>query len=404
MKCKHFLAFFGTFLVSVITFAGFLSVDSSAAYEGGQFMTANDFREILGDDIVCEYFNGTEYKEAHFYYYNTVNGLTMRDESLTDVSSYQLLRYTSTLPNLSYSNEFITVHLSPKFAITDTKVINTFIGMRTQYDISDSAYNQSVWDWNFSGNTLSFTAPAYNGNYRNAYIGGNNYCVIPVQMSSDQLTSGYSFDVKFYGAGAATNAQLIIGVPYISSDASVVEGTLPPVTTAPSGGDINVSVDVDMSETNGILGSIWDAITGIPDMILDGLSALFVPEDGFLTDKVDSLQESFAWYEDLVTFGTDLKSAFSQSTTAEAPVITLHSASMVSAWSGYNYMNDDEVLLDLGDFAEYKSSIQTILSVLLWVFFLWRLFARLPDIISGSGMIIGDSHKIAEEMDKRHEG
>ena len=290
MLCGRFLASCAVLAMSAIISAACLSVDTAAAYEGGQFMSASDFREILGDDIVCEYFNGSEYVEGHFYYYGTTTGLTFRDDTLTNVSSYQLLRYTTSLPGLSYSNEYITVHLSPKFSITDTKIINTFIGMRTQYDVSASAYNQSTWDWMFSGTTLSFVAPDYEGNYRNSYIGGNNYCTIPVQMSSDQLSSGYSFDVKFYGAGAASNAQLIIGVPYISVDASVAEGTLPPVTTAPSGGDINVTVDVDLQETNGILGDIKEGIAGLAETLLDGIKGLFVPDEDFMTDFKDDME------------------------------------------------------------------------------------------------------------------
>ena len=384
MKCGRFLACFAASVLSALTFAGFLSIDTSAAYEGGEFMTPAEFREILGDDLVCEYFNGSEYVEAHFYYAYSDTGLYFRDSEQTDLHSYSFLKYTSALPNLSYSNTSITVRLQPKFSITDTQIINSFIGLRCQYGVSDTSYNPSVWDWNFNGSTIHFTSPSYEGNYRNSYIGGNNFCTIPVQISSDQVSSGYSFDVKFYGAGSSTNAQLIIGCPYISSDASVVEGTLPPDSGGGVGsGDINVSVDVDMSETNGILGSIWDSITGIPDLILDGLTSLFVPSSGYFEDKLAPIKAKFSWYTDVVDAFSVIKTSIASASSSDVPSLTLDLSD--SDFYGADISSAGESLV-LSWMVEYRSVIRGFLTAFMWLFFLWRVYCHLPSIISGSGM------------------
>ena len=65
------------------------------------------------------------------------------------------------------------------------------------------------------------------------------------------------------------------------------------------------------------------------------------------------------------------------------------------------YTDTGETVLDLSEFTTEILVVRTILSVLLWLFFLWRLYCRLPDIIHGAGAIVGDGSKIMTELDER---
>ena len=58
-----------------------------------------------------------------------------------------------------------------------------------------------------------------------------------------------------------------------------------------------------------------------------------------------------------------------------------------NAESKYDW-GDRAIALDLRWYERYKPTVDVLLSALLWVFFIWRVFRKLPGIISG---MAGDS-------------
>lgn len=146
--------------------------------------------------------------------------------------------------------------------------------------------------------------------------------LFPYQCDSDG-TFFSSLSVQsvqaFYDDGY--KLQLMIFCPHIGSTPQHSEPvvTTVPVTTAPSGtGDINVNVDVDLTETNSILTTIANGISGFFQVIIDALSDLFLPDEDYVknwaNDVKDLLESHFFGtgvnvdplidaFEDLATYG-----------------------------------------------------------------------------------------------------
>ena len=88
---------------------------------------------------------------------------------------------------------------------------------------------------------------------------------------------------------------------------------------------------------------------------------------GFVALIIDSAQQ--------------ITSIFTTSTFDEdIPVITMN---LGKAESKYNY-GGVVTALDFSWFAKYKPTTDAILSGILWLLFIWRLFVKLPGIINGS--------------------
>lgn len=70
-------------------------------------------------------------------------------------------------------------------------------------------------------------------------------------------------------------------------------------------------------------------------------------------------------------------------TTEEIPKITIN---LDNVESKYNY-GDTALVLDMSWYGRYKPFVDTIIIAFSYLGFIWLVFKRLPDIISGAGMI-----------------
>lgn len=269
-------------------------------------MTPQEALQVFGQDINAQYFDGTSYTDCVFQY-DSVQSIT----SIDSESSYQFgvgsqfLRYYCFLsPGTVQQNPaYITFDISPTYSIMNTSQIHTFIALSSRLSISN-AYQSPSWDWSVGGSTVHLEnndCISFGSTTRARLFadGVSNASFVPFDFSSASTTSGYSFRATFSGNyGMTDNSNryaLCIGLPYISSDASGATGTLPPES---SGTDINVNVNVDMSETNekldeqtGILQSIKQGIQGIFDTIKNALVSVFVPDSDFMDDFKDDMQD-----------------------------------------------------------------------------------------------------------------
>jgi hypothetical protein len=174
-------------------------------------------------------------------------------------------------------------------------------------------------------------------------------------------------------------------------------------TTGGSGSQTIINNNVDMSETNGLLGSIISAIPGVVESIINGIKNIFVPSEEFMEDfgdELDAIKARFEWSEEIKDIGSDFKDILQNQENASAPVVVL--PRITNSKDNTVYTTGGENVLDLGEFETEVIIVRGILAVLLWVFFLWRLYCRLPDIIHGSGMIVGDGTRIMNELDERN--
>ena len=130
------------------------------------------------------------------------------------------------------------------------------------------------------------------------------------------------------------------------------------------------------------LSSIWDAICSIPDLILEGIRAIFVPSEDFVTTKVEALRSRFNWIEPILGYGDFIKT---QLVDPEPPVLYVH---LGDAEGELNYGGTVK-FLDLTWYERYKPQGDAIISGFLWALFAWRMYVKLPGIINGVAGDVG---------------
>ena len=118
---------------------------------------------------------------------------------------------------------------------------------------------------------------------------------------------------------------------------------------------------------------IWAA-----DRVIAGVEAIFVPKADFLTAKVEALRAEFSFADSIMSAG-ELVGSTLQSLDTSPPVIYID----LGASRGSYQLGGEVPFIDLRWYAEYKPTVDTLLSALLWIVFIWRLFIKRPGIISG---------------------
>ena len=134
------------------------------------------------------------------------------------------------------------------------------------------------------------------------------------------------------------------------------------------------------------LADILEWIKTLPGTIVDGISTvltdIFVPAEDYVTTKVEALRAKFNWIDPILGFG-DL--ILAELTSTSPPVLYVH---LGDAEGSYNYGGTVK-FLDMSWYARYKSQGDAIVSGFLWALFAWRMFIKLPGIISGVAGDIG---------------
>ena len=107
-----------------------------------------------------------------------------------------------------------------------------------------------------------------------------------------------------------------------------------------------------------------------------------MPSDDFLSEKVGVIRERFGIVDSVLGTVEVFSSFFERISDSEPPVIELD---LGLAESDFNYGGKVSVL-DLTWYARFKPTVDTFLSSMIWVFFVWRVFKKLPAIINGLGV------------------
>lgn len=134
----------------------------------------------------------------------------------------------------------------------------------------------------------------------------------------------------------------------------------------------------DTPEYENLLEAIIDLPRRIVAFIIDGLRSLFFPSEDFISSKFNGLKDEFVFVSS-ITDAVDLISTTFEDLSDEPPVISLD---LSAAEGKYNY-GSTAVSFDLSWYIRYKSIVDSVLSAIILVFFLWRVFKNLPSIISG---------------------
>lgn len=428
--CNRFLLCSVTFLLSGIIFVlCFAGVEANAEVFTVEKKSAADIVGLIGNTISCSYeYNGSTYS-TNFTYQGIANansswrGLLIDDNdvfnSVPQIKDYDFIIYSAP-SSVAYGsfgkvrnvtldlNLYFESYARGGFAMTSPVDMNS---------ITDASNSISSYPDNYAGNfsaicgnvQASASLASYYGVVSGSLLNGNawNWRSILYKIESGGGFSGVHFDNVISGY----DGTLYFGIwcPYVGGSME----TAPPVTTTTtsgnSGGATIINNNVDLTETHSILGGIsnflsdiWEAIRGIPGSILSGIQSIFVPSDEFMEefeDEIEDIRDRFSWAEDIKEIGAHLVDITKNRESVTAPVVVI--PSIVNSKNGRVYSESGEKVLDLADYETEVLTVRVILTALLWVFFLWRLYARLPDIIHGGGMIIGDGSRILNELDER---
>ena len=273
-------------------------------------MTPAETRQIFGDSFDGKYFNGNDYVSVTFRY----NGNTSVDS--TDwidpdgyfVSGRDVLIYSANASGVSNNSSYVTVDVTPQYSLFDFDTLYCNIGVTNAYSQNVSAYQTPFWNWFIDGQNVRFegtsTIPS-SGQFPQVTLRNNNtrkYIFCPVKYTNQSTVSGYSLRAGFYGASTYSSTLTIyISCPYITDGASGETGIFT-TTTGSNQGNVDITVDVDMTETNTLLGGIADLIGGL----VDGVAGIFIPEEGVLesfeNDLADLLLDTFGGVENDMLF------------------------------------------------------------------------------------------------------
>ena len=117
----------------------------------------------------------------------------------------------------------------------------------------------------------------------------------------------------------------------------------------------------------------------ITDAIAVALAAAFVPAAGYWDAKIAACMAAFPLFNSIITTGHGLGGFFS-GLGSRPPVIYIDLGNSAS-WA----IGGTQKFLDLTWYAQYKPTVDTILSGFLWLLFAWRFFLRLPGLLRGEG-------------------
>lgn len=135
-----------------------------------------------------------------------------------------------------------------------------------------------------------------------------------------------------------------------------------------------------------VAGTTWGIFTQwlgrkldfIPRQILKGITAIFVPQEDFLTAKWEAIRSEFAFADSIMTSG-DMILGVLNGLDPEPPVIYID----LGASEGSYDIGGEVPFLDLRWYERYKPTGDAIISAFLWLVFVWRMFIKLPGIIGG---------------------
>ena len=178
-------------------------------------------------------------------------------------------------------------------------------------------------------------------------------------------------------------AAVVQGIPSVISTVrtAIVDGTTAITTTIT---DVIAQIIENLLSLGLTLSDILAAIQSlaitIADAIAAALTAIFVPSADFVTTKVEALRARFDWINPFISFAQSL--SFDG---VEPPVIyvDLGAAEGSIEWGG------KVAFLDMTWYSRYKATGDAIISGFLWMLFGWRMYLKLPGIISGAGGTVG---------------
>lgn len=171
-----------------------------------------------------------------------------------------------------------------------------------------------------------------------------------------------------------------IKIPEIVVPDIVVPDIVIPEITAP---DVNVELNPSYNIT------VANDFTGLGEIILgaveNALNVCFVPDEAAAMEKLSDMGDYFKFKDDIIAAVGDLKTMLFGIT--PSPILKIPIGKPAS--QKYNYGTGSYIIIDVSWYAQYKQFGDKVILAAAWALFLWRMFIKLPGIISGTeGSII----------------
>lgn len=267
-----------------------------------QTLTPQETRDLIGSTISAKCYDGSGYTDFSFSYGGTTQVVSVTASPTPGITAGDtVLYYVADLTTVSTDPQFITCDIRPEYSFFDTQTVYQYIALSSNYSYptpATSAYAPPSWRWHDSltGDKIFESDATYNNGANYGYFrcaaGGSTWdsTFVEASISSQSDFSAYSYRACFYGNSLQNGRYvLFISCPVVSSDSTMASGT-GIGTTSSGGGSGDITVNVDMTQTNGLLDSILQAIEGV----VDAIAGLFVPSEDALTDFKDDMQDLLA--------------------------------------------------------------------------------------------------------------
>lgn len=279
-----------------------------AAAEDIVKMSASEARSKWGDTLTCSYTWADAQYTASLSYIGTctLNGANIADNQVlgaSNLDTYDVIMYAGSSSAGRFGwirNVDITCPV-----YSDGYLRGGFmarVGAGSSLDpvfdnnlISDAPNNTFAGFTALSCNTSASSNLAYYYNVIYSRIpdgGKHTFRSITYLSDSGINADAVHFDniqVDYYGS-----IYFCIICPYYGGDISVTAPVETTSTTTSGGGGTDINVNVDLTETNGILSGIKQSIDNLVQGVLDGLRVLFIPSDDFMDEFKSDMEELLA--------------------------------------------------------------------------------------------------------------
>lgn len=294
----------------MIVFSG-VSIKASADFLEITKVDGSEMRSFYGDTLSVSYTqNDIAYSTTANYYTTLTNtnfGANVGWNPLGTFSDYDVLIYTIDWSSWSYLVNDIQISGLDTYFPDHYRMGVALTSHDNNITASYNAFALNTNHWStFQAVTGNYEASSnlidYYGMLYPPQIQGYSSVCRPIFISG---TEGGYFDTVYFNSikpnsyGSGARSWLYIFCPYVGSSMSNTEPVQTTTTTETSSGgavttgDIFVDVNIDLDETNGILGNILSVLSDFVGDILDGLKGLFVPDEDYIENWLDDLIDLF---------------------------------------------------------------------------------------------------------------
>lgn len=278
-----------------------MSVDADAANTVYKQLTPQEAYAFYGDSIQAVYYSQSGYKSvtlqpsSNRYSYYLQGSITGQDvPAWLQNTSLRYVYYGAQVSDYSLNPSYLGLDIAPNVHFADCTALRfAACGYLGNIHVASASYEASFINI-YAGGQLRYENGLYtdsNGYYPEIHLsrGGGDWTnsLVWADYQGDTVMNVSMVRVGLNGTrtdGGWLGVYLLC--PLVNDAAvtgtGVITGTTE--TTAPSGSD------VDLTETNGLIGRVIQAVQNLASSILDGLKGIFIPDDDFMNEFKDDMQ------------------------------------------------------------------------------------------------------------------